>query len=82
MPTYEYYCSANHKTVEVMHGMTRTVSTWGELCELAEESLGKTSADEPVEKLMGTGMIISNDRQSGGGEAGGACCSGGGCGCG
>ena len=35
MPTYEYYCAANRQTVEVMHGMSRSVSTWAELCELA-----------------------------------------------
>ena len=81
MPTYEYYCPANHKTLEVMHGMSTTVTTWGELCEMADEKPGKTPADTPVEKLMGTGMVISNSREGLDGPAMGGCCGGGGCGC-
>lgn len=81
MPTYEYYCAANQQTLEVMHGMTRTVANWGELCELAEAELGKTPAETPVEKLMGTGMVITGDRDVPD-MGGGGCCAGGGCGCG
>ena len=79
MPTYEYYCPANHKTLEVMHGMSRIVSTWGELCELAENSTGKTPADAPVEKLLSTGMVITGDKQTPQ-SGGGGCCGAGGCG--
>jgi|GEM_PF-110294 len=79
MPTYEYYCPANHKTVEVMHGMSRTVATWGELCELAETSTGKTPVDTPVEKLLSAGMTLAS--QKGEGDCGrpGGCCGGGAC---
>ena len=48
MPTYEYYCPTNHQTVEVMHGMSRIVSTWGELCDLAETKPGKTLKDREL----------------------------------
>lgn len=79
MPTYEYYCPANHKTVEVMHGMSRTVGTWGELCELADQPTGKTPADQPVEKLLSAGMIISSEKSTPDFDCGapGGCCGGG-----
>lgn len=81
MPTYEYFCPANRKTVEVMHGMSRSVSSWGELCELAEQPTGKTPADTPVEKLLSAGMVISSDKQTPDFDCGapGGCCGGGGC---
>ncbi|MEM1108544.1 MAG: zinc ribbon domain-containing protein [Planctomycetota bacterium] len=58
MPTYQYYCTDNHQTLEVIHGMTATVATWGELCDIAEHDPGNTPTDSPVEKLMGTGMVM------------------------
>ena len=81
MPTYEYYCPANQKTLEVMHGMSREVTTWGELCELAEAEPGKTAANEPVEKLLGTGMVLTNSRAHLAEDCGnpGGCCGGGSC---
>lgn len=83
MPTYEYYCPANHKTLEVMHPMSRAVATWGELCELAETKAGKTHPDEPVEKLLSAGMVVTGDKQVPGMDCGnpgmppGGCCGGG-----
>ena len=85
MPTYQYYCTDNHQTVDVLHGMSRRVETWGEVCELADRDLGATPADAPVEKLLGTGMVLTNSRAdlstcSGPTPAGGCCggmCGGG-----
>ena len=79
MPTYEYYCPSNQQTLEVMHGMSRAVSTWGELCELAEASPGKTAADTPVEKLLSAGMVISSQKDAPGMDCSnpGGCCGGG-----
>ena len=31
MPTYDYYCPANARTLEVRHSMSEKLSTWGEL---------------------------------------------------
>jgi hypothetical protein len=80
MPSYEYYCTDNHRTVEVMHGMSRTVATWGELCELAEQEPGPTPPETPVEKLLGTGMVLSKQPSAGdactGPPMGGGCCGG------
>ena len=58
MPTYQYHCTDNDQTLEVIHGMTRAVETWGDLCELADHDPGQTPADTPVERLMGTGMVM------------------------
>jgi predicted nucleic acid-binding Zn ribbon protein len=79
MPTYEYYCPANHKTVEVMHGMSRTVATWAELCELADQPTGQTAGDTPVEKLLSAGMVISSHKDAPPIDCGmpGGCCGGG-----
>ena len=80
MPTYEYYCPANHRTVEVMHGMSALLRTWGEVCAAAGEQPGPTHADEPVEKLLSAGMVItrSGPDPMDCGRPGGCC--GGGCG--
>ena len=78
MPTYEYYCPANHQTLEVIHSMSRKVSTWGELCELAETPAGQTHLDEPVEKLLSTGMLVTGNKQPDiDCGAPGGCCGGG-----
>ena len=80
MPSYEYYCTDNHQTLEVMHGMSRTVQTWGELCELAEIEPGKTPADAPVEKLLSAGMVLAKKPSAGDACSGptpmGGCCGG------
>lgn len=52
MPVYEYYCKENDCQVEVVHPMATKVSTWGELCELANVPVGDTPADAPVERLI------------------------------
>jgi len=33
MPTYEYRCETNGRTLEVSHSMRETIATWGELCD-------------------------------------------------
>ncbi len=52
MPTYEYRCEANGRTLEVEHAMREHVGAWGELCERAGVCPGATPADTPVEKLV------------------------------
>lgn len=52
MPVYEYYCPANERTVEVIHGMTEVLRSWGELCEAANLPPGETPADAAVERLI------------------------------
>lgn len=79
MPVYEYYCPANHRTVEVIHGMSTQLQTWGQLCSACDEQLGTTHADEPVEKLLSAGMVVTRstpgpmDCARPGGCCGGGC---------
>lgn len=79
MPTYEYYCPSNHKTVEVMHAMSHTVQTWAELCELAELPTGQTLGEAPVEKLLSAGMVIASQKDTQSFDCGNprGCCGGG-----
>ena len=57
MPTYEYRCEANGRLVEVRHKMAERLSSWGELCERAGITPGKTDPAAPVEKLISAGFI-------------------------
>lgn len=60
MPTYEYRCTTNERIVEVQHKMSELIRTWGELCERAGISPGRTDPAAPVEKLMSAGFIGSS----------------------
>ncbi len=87
MPTYDYYCQSNNRTVEVRHRMAETLASWGELCERANVDPGDTPVTTPVRRVISGGHYLSG--ASAGGDAapapapsmGGGCC-GGHCGCG
>ena len=59
MPSYDYYCPANARTLEVWHGMRENLVTWGELCARAQLDVGDTPPDSPVQRLSTGGNIIS-----------------------
>ena len=82
MPTYDYYCENNGKTVEVSHRMSEQMGSWGELCERAGIEPGDTPEDTPVRKLISGGAVISSGSLSNPEPAcsTGACCPGGVCG--
>jgi hypothetical protein len=52
MPSYDYFCPANDKTIEISHHMDESVSTWGELCKKAGLEPGDTPLNSPVEKIF------------------------------
>lgn len=52
MPLYVYQCPTNQQTLEVFHPMSQTLSTWGELCALAQQELGTTPPDTPIKRLI------------------------------
>lgn len=52
MPVYEYLCEANKTLIEVLHPMTETVETWGDLCKIAGIDPGDTPLDAPVSKQL------------------------------
>ncbi len=61
MLTYEYFCEENQQTLQVRHGMTESLKTWGELCQAAGVDTGETPATTPVERLISGGlMLIAN----------------------
>ncbi|MCB1758427.1 MAG: zinc ribbon domain-containing protein [Gammaproteobacteria bacterium] len=81
MPTYDYYCEANDRKVEVIHKMSESIANWGELCQRSGAALGDTPAETPVRKLISGAAIVGS---TGSGPepacASGGCCPGGMCG--
>jgi predicted nucleic acid-binding Zn ribbon protein len=78
MPTYEYHCDTNGRTLEVSHKMAEQLSTWGELCARAGVKAGKTAASAPVRKLISASAVLSG-KSTGAAEPapcemGAACC--------
>ena len=74
MPTYDYACDANGRTVEVRHRMSEDIRTWGELCERAGIEPGDTPLDAPVKKLATGGQVV---RSGSLGDSAPPCASGG-----
>ena len=73
MPYYEYHCASNGRTVEVRHGMSERVETWGALAERAGIEPGETPSATPVERWMSAPVAISGE---GAAPAFGGCGSG------
>lgn len=84
MPTYEYVCEANGRKVEVMHKMSESIGSWGELCARAAIEPGDTPAAEPVRKLISGTAIVGSSALSNPEPAcsTGSCCPTGVCGLG
>ncbi len=75
MPMYDYHCTANDRTVQVMHKMSEDVNTWGDVCKFAGLELGDTPANSPVTKVHLGANVINKKRlgsDSFGGSAYGA----------
>ncbi len=83
MPTYDYRCESNNRTVEVSHRMSESLGTWGELCAKAGLEPGDTPASSPVIRLATGGNLISRSSLGSGTAPAcstGSCCPGGMCG--
>ena len=52
MPLYEYRCADNGLVVEVRHGMSERLETWGELCERSGHAVGNTPAETSIERIL------------------------------
>jgi len=74
MAIYEYRCEANGRTVEVRHGMSEEIRTWGELARRAGVEPGDTPAGAPVERLMSAGVPLTGGGPSAKGSASGPPC--------
>jgi hypothetical protein len=70
MPRYDYRCDANGRTVEVSHGMSETVRTWGELCERAGIPAGATPPETPVERAVSLSFTRAGGGPSSKGSSG------------
>ena len=70
MPYYEYHCPANGRTVEIRHGMSERIDSWGALAERAGIDTADVPADAPVERLMSAPVPLANDSGTGPGFAG------------
>ena len=65
MPTYDYYCEANDKTIEVYHDIHTKLTTWGEVCFAAQIPIGDTDFLAPVRKVIrpvGISIPVSNSQ--------------------
>ena len=65
MPKYDYFCEANGRTVEVNHDVNTKLKTWGEVCFVAQISLGDTDPLTPVRLSLNPAAInipISNSK--------------------
>ncbi len=60
MPTYDYRCEANEQVYEVKHAIAQTVSTWGELCEVADIDPQGIPAETAVKKLISTAGVVKS----------------------
>ena len=52
MPLYQYYCEENDRIVEVSHTVDAKLTTWGEVCFVAQISLGETDPMAPVKRVI------------------------------
>ena len=82
MPTYDYRCAANGRTIEVKHRISESFHTWAELCQGAGLELGDTPAESPVQRLATGGQVVksSNLKNPGMPPCGASGCGGGMCG--
>ncbi|MEM9419709.1 MAG: regulator [Planctomycetota bacterium] len=53
---------------------------WGELCEIASIELGETEREAPVQRQLGTGIVMARRPDQLTGFGGGSCCGTDGCG--
>jgi hypothetical protein len=75
MPTYDYHCPANGRTIEVWHSFHTTLTTWEELCGAKGIDPGDTPLDAPIERLIGGGLIFKTNSRT----ASASCCGVTGC---
>jgi len=52
MPIYYYFCEDNDRTIEVEHTIQAKLSSWGEVCFVAQIPLGETDPTAPVQRLV------------------------------
>lgn len=61
MPTYDYFCAANGRVVEVQHRLSEKLTSWGELAAAAGIEAGDTPLQSPVERLANGGQVVKSN---------------------
>ena len=59
LPSYDYYCPANDRTIEVSHPASIRLTIWGEVCFVAQLPLGSTDPLAPVERVFSRAPAVS-----------------------
>ena len=69
MPTYDYHCDWNSRTVSIQHSMKETIRNWGELCQhdWKENEVGLTQGQRLFSRYKDRGgtyfyIITEHDR--------------------
>ena len=75
MPYYEYECAANGQTVEVRHGMSEELTTWGQLVDRAAVDPGDTPADAPIQRIMSAPVPVTGSTGDAGFQGCGTGCA-------
>lgn len=52
VPSYDYFCEANGRTIEVQHPLDAELTYWGQLCFAAQIPLGDTDPMAPVRRVF------------------------------
>ena len=73
MPFYEYYCSDNQRTVVARHGMSETLTTWGEVTQRSDVDPGSTPESAPVERVLSVPTPSPSSRSSAPAGCGSGC---------
>ncbi|MGB0543453.1 MAG: zinc ribbon domain-containing protein [Longimicrobiales bacterium] len=75
MPYYEYMCTANGQTIEVRHGMSEELTTWGQVADRAAVDVGDTPANAPVQRIMSAPVPVTTRDPGFQGCSGGCACA-------
>lgn len=59
MPTFDYHCPANGRTLEVMHPLDKAPGNWGDLRRMAGIEDDPHLDEKSVERLYSFGAVVS-----------------------
>ena len=63
MPSYDYFCDTNGRTLEVSHPMSLSLKTWGDICATAHIDLGNTPKEAPLRRVFSKPLIATGAKK-------------------
>ena len=63
MPSYDYYCDLNGRTLEVSHPMSLTLKTWGDICDVTQIKVGDTPKEAPLRRIFSKPLIATGAKK-------------------